>query len=116
VIARTSAKGDVVVEPTLAQRLAEELVVDMVRRNIDIVGLLQLELDMIASLGGKPTDDRGHVTPQAVIASVLVEQAFERIEQEWREGRVAAAEEDCVCCAIERQAAERRSPRKGGGS
>ena len=33
------------VEPSLAQRLAEELVVDMVRQCFDVVGMLELERD-----------------------------------------------------------------------
>jgi hypothetical protein len=114
--ARPTARGDLegVVEPSLAQRFAEELVVDMVRHCIDVVGLLEVERSMIDALGGKPLDSTGHPTQIAMLAGALLDQAFQRVEDEWRDGRVVAAREDCVCCAVERQAADRR--RTGGGS
>lgn len=115
-IARPNPRGDLdgIVEPSLAQRFAEELVVDMVRRCIDVVGLLELERNLIEALGAKPLDGTGHPTQLAMLAGALLDQAFHRIEQEWQDGRVVAAREDCVCCALERQAADRR--RAGGGS
>lgn len=120
-IARTRPGGEDVeqagmtAEPGLAQRLAEELVVDMVRRHIDVVGLLELELDVIESLGGEPVDAKGHPTPLAMLAAVLIDQAFQRIEAEWRDSRTAATAEGCVCCAMEQTARRNQAGRKARG-
>jgi hypothetical protein len=100
------------VEAPLAQRLAEELVVDLVRQNVDVIGLLELERDVIAALGGTALDRQGHPTPMAMLASVLVDQAFRRVEVEWRESRVLAAGSECVCCVMEQQAAQQRKKGK----
>jgi len=109
VIARVAPATNPLVEPSLAQRFAEELVVDLVRRKIDVLGLLELEREVHQALGG-PTPDAvdGAVTPISALAAALIDQAFRRIEGEWRESRTLAEDGDCVCCVLERQAALRK--------
>jgi hypothetical protein len=113
VIPHLAVAGNPLVEPSLAQRFAEELVVDLVRRKIDVIGLLELEREVLEALGGTAPEagDASHVTPLSVLATALIDQAFRRVEAEWREGRRLAENGDCVCCVMERQDVRRR---KGG--
>lgn len=117
-IARVAPATNPLVEPSLAQRFAEELVVDLVRRKIDVLGLLELEREVLEALGGTapaPGVDT-HVTPMSVLAAALMDEAFRRVEAEWREGRTLAENGDCVCCIIEAQDAQRRRGGKGSVS
>lgn len=105
-----------VVGPTIAQLLAEELVTEMVRRHVDVIGLLELEREVFESVGAI-ADDLGaseHTVPAAALAATLVDQAFRKVEAEWREQRGMCATDECVCCAME-EAANARRRRRGGG-
>jgi len=105
------------VGPTVAQLLAEELVTEMVRRQVDILGLLELEREVFESVGGI-ADDLGaspQTIPAAALAATLIDQAFRKVEAEWRQQRKVCTTDECVCCAMELAAYQRRRNRGGGG-
>lgn len=105
------------VGPTVAQLLAEELITEMVRRQIDVIGLLELERDVFESVGGI-ADEMGasaQSIPAAALAATLIDQAFRKVEAEWRQQRGLCSTEECVCCAMELAANERKRKRGGGG-
>lgn len=102
--------------PTVAQLLAEELVTEMVRQHIDVIGLIELERDVIDAVGGI-ADGMGagaESIPAAALAASLIDQAFRKVEAEWRRERAVCATDECVCCAMEAAAARKRS-RGGSG-
>ncbi|MBZ0235353.1 MAG: hypothetical protein K8M05_23700 [Deltaproteobacteria bacterium] len=104
------------VGPTVAQLLAEELVTEMVRRQIDVIGLLELEREVFESVGGI-ADDLGaspQTIPAAALAATLIDQAFKKVEAEWRQQRNLCSTDECVCCAMELASRERRRNRRGG--
>jgi hypothetical protein len=117
VIARRADKAlPGAVGPSMGQLLAEELVTEMVRRYVDVIGLLELEREVYESVGAI-ADDMGaseHTIPAAALAATLVDQAFRKVEAEWREQRNLCSTEECVCCAMEAAANARRRPRRGG--
>lgn len=103
-------------EPTIAQRLAEELVTDLVRRHVDVIGLIELEREVGGAVGGIAHElGAGRDTvPAAALAAHLLDLAWTKVEAEWREQRRLADSDECLCCAAE--AAElRRSGRAGEG-
>jgi hypothetical protein len=122
VIARRAEKAQPeTAGPTVAQLLAEELITEMVRREIDVVGLLELERDVIESVSAIAEDLGGgsQCIPAAALAATLIDQAFRRVEAEWRQQRSLCATEECVCCAMElaaQQRKRRRSGDEGGGA
>ncbi len=98
------------VAPTVAQLLAEELVTEMVRKQIDVVGLLELERDVIeavSAIGEEVGADKATV-PAAALAAHLVDRAFRKVEAEWRMQRSLCDSDECVCCAMEAAAAGKR--------
>jgi hypothetical protein len=116
VIARRAEKAlPGAVGPTIAQLLAEELVTEMVRRHVDVIGLLELEREVFESVGAIAGDlgASEHTVPAATLAATLVEQAFRKVEAEWREQRSVCATDECVCCAMEEAANARRRRRSG---
>jgi hypothetical protein len=118
VIARRAEKAlPGTVGPTVAQLLAEELVTEMVRRQIDVIGLLELERDVIDSVG-HIADQMGagdQTIPAAALAATLIDQAFRKVEAEWRAQRRLCDTDECVCCAME-LAANQRKRQRGGSS
>ena len=109
-IARLAPSGQSLGEPSLAQRFAEELVVDMVRKHVDVVSLLELEREVLEALGGSAPlpGDLGPIDPLTALAATLIDHAFQRVEHEWRESRTLAQGGECVCCAVEQQQARRK--------
>lgn len=100
---------------TVAQLLAEELITEMVRRQFDVIGMLELERDVFESVGGI-ADDLGaadQTIPAAALAATLIDHAFRKVEAEWRSQRKLCTTDECVCCAMEVAASERK--RKRGG-
>lgn len=97
--------------PNLAQLLAEELIADLVRRHIDVVGLLELEREVLESVSGI-ADGLG-ATPGAVpapaLAAALVDQAVHAVLGDWQAQRQTVASDDCVCCAMEAVELQRRA-------
>ena len=105
------------VAPTVAQLLAEELVTEMVRRQIDVVGLLELEREVIEAVSGiaEEMGAGASTIPAAALAATLIDQAFRKVETEWRMERNLCATDECVCCAMELSAARKRNRRGGSG-
>lgn len=105
------------VGPTVAQLLAEELITEMVRRQFDVIGLLELERDVIESVGGiaQNMGAGDQSIPTAALAATLIDQAFRKVEAEWREQRRLCGTDECVCCAMELAANERKRHRGGSG-
>jgi hypothetical protein len=98
------------VSPTVAQLLAEELVTEMVRKQIDVVGLLELERDVIEAVSaiGEEVGAAKATIPAAALAAHLVDQAFRKVEAEWRMQRSLCDSDECVCCAMEAAAGKRQ--------
>jgi hypothetical protein len=117
VIARRAEKAlPGTVGPTVAQLLAEELITEMVRRQFDVIGLLELEREVFESVGGIASDlgASDQAIPAAALAATLVDQAFRKVEAEWRSQRRLCSTDECVCCAMELAASERKRGRSGG--
>jgi hypothetical protein len=99
-------RGD---DPTIAQLLAEELVTEMVRRQIDVVGLLELETDVIEAVRGIAGDlGSPGAVPAEALAATLIDQAFRVVEGEWRDQRRVCGTDECPCCAMEEADARRK--------
>ena len=91
----------------LAQRLAEELIVDLIRQAVDVFALLDIEREVHRGLGGRePAPGTcAQATPISSLAAALIDEGFERVVREWRAERKLAAEDPCVVCdLIERRA------------
>ncbi len=106
-------------EPTIAQRLAEELVTDLVRRSVDVISLLELERDVAEAVSGIAEEmgavaGAAGVVPAAALAAVLIDQAFRKVEAEWRLQRTLCEGDECIACAAEVMRQPRRA-RDGGG-
>jgi hypothetical protein len=101
-----------VVESPLAQRLAEQLVLDLVRQAIDVVSLIEIEKEVHRGLGGLDPAPGERATPTAIssLAAALMDEAFHRIEQEWRAERRLAADDPCVICGLIERRTRRRQP------
>lgn len=92
------AAGD---QPRFAQLLLEELIYERVRTQIDLLELTWFEAELDASIGrvlGK-LDDPDAPAPPA-LAQHLVNDAWTRVEAEWREQRRRPREE-CPLCEAE---------------
>ena len=91
-----------VVASPLAQRLAEELIVDLIRQAVDVVALLEIEQEVHRGLGGRETAPGAcaQPTPISTLAAALVDEGFERVVREWRAERALAAEDPCVVCGL----------------
>lgn len=104
--------------PTVAQLLAEELVTEMVRQQFDLIGLLELEREVFESVG-EIAEDLGagsQTIPAAALAATLIDQAFRKVEAEWREQRRLCSTDECVFCAMELAANQRKRNRNRSGS
>lgn len=95
----------------LAQRLAEELIVDLIRQAVDVVALIEIEHEVHRGLGGRepPPGACAQPTPISSLAAALMDEAFERVVREWRAERVLAAEDPCVVCGLIERRARRAS-------
>jgi hypothetical protein len=82
--------GGVALAPATARGVLAELVYLQVRHSIDLARIAMLELDLVDSIG-KTYQELGEASPEAplpVLAGALVEEAWRRVEAEWREGRL----------------------------
>lgn len=86
----------------LAQRLAEELIVDLIRQAVDVVALLEIEHEVFRGLGGREPAPGAcaPATPISTLAAALMDEAFERVVREWRAERVLAVDDPCVVCGL----------------
>ena len=67
--------------PSVAQLLAEELLTEMMRKYIDVIGLLELERDVYESVGGI-ADHMGageQTVPAAALAATLIDRKSTRL-------------------------------------
>lgn len=108
----SAADLDGIVESPLAQRLAEQLVLDLVRQAIDVVALIEIEQEIHRGLGGvEPAPgEKARPTALSSLAAALMDEAFHRVEQEWRAERALAADDPCVICGLIERRSRRRQP------
>jgi hypothetical protein len=100
--------SSLVLDPSIAQRLLEELLYEHLRARIDMMHLewFEGELDhsiqkIVDGLGG----DAGGPPPE-VIAEALMTRAWNRLQEDWKLHRWEPPE--CKCC-VAMEIAERRS-------
>ncbi len=85
----------------LRERIIEELIYERVRTQIDLLQLGWFEADLDASIGrvlGK-LDDPGAPSPGA-LAELLIDEAWTRVEAEWRQQR-RRPQGECPLCEAE---------------
>ncbi len=101
-MSRTAADLAGAVASPLAQRLAEELIVDLIRQAVDVVALIEIEQEVHRGLGGREPAPGAcaQATPISTLAAALIDEAFERVVREWRAERVVAADDPCVVCGL----------------
>ena len=92
--------------PTLAMPLLEELIYERVRRHLDMLelGWFESDLDSAIRRVAEQLEVELDAPPSNVVAAALIDRAWKRVEDDWREHR--ASKDECFCSGLDRRARE----------
>jgi hypothetical protein len=97
------------VAPSLAMPLLEELIYERVRRHLDMLELGWFEADLDAAIqrvsAQLEAEAEADAAPASVVAAALIDRAWKRVEEEWRDHR-GTIKDDCYVCGLDRRARE----------
>jgi hypothetical protein len=95
----------VALDEELARRLIDELVYERLRREVDLeaLGWIERDVEHALRMAGRLDDDEDDDPPVRVLVSALIDRAWSRLVEEWRELRVHGTPA-CPLCELERRA------------
>jgi hypothetical protein len=95
------------VSPSLAMPLLEELIYERVRRHLDMLelGWFESDLDSAIRRVTEQLESEIDAAPSGVVAAALIDRAWKRVEEEWREHR-GTLKDDCYVCGLDRRTRE----------